>query len=72
MKGIVIGTSFDMTTPSNYAAEQITYSGTVITGGAEVQKVIDGANLVKTRGLSQIPNNQITLSNGVLQQNRGW
>ncbi len=56
----------------NYASQAVTYSGTVRTGGIEVDKIIDGANLVNTRGLFQIPNNQITLSNGVLQQNTGW
>ena len=30
------------------------------------------SDIVKKQGLSQIPNNQITLSNGVLKQNEGW
>ena len=55
-----------------YAANKVAFSGTVETGAAEVSKIIDGNNLVKTRGLFQIPNNQITLSNGVLTQNPGW
>lgn len=55
-----------------YAAQQVAYSGTVMTGGVETTKEIDGANLLKTRGLFQIPNNQITLSNNVLKQNPGW
>jgi hypothetical protein len=56
----------------NYAASQVAFSGTVLTGNAAVEKIIDGANLIKTRGLFQIPNNQITLSGGVLKQNSGW
>jgi len=30
------------------------------------------ANIKATRGLQQIPNDQITLSSGVLKQNAGW
>lgn len=56
----------------NYAASKISFQGTVKTGGVEVTKEIDGNNLIKTRGLFQIPNNQITLSGGVLTQNQGW
>lgn len=56
-----------------YATSKIAFSGTVINGpNGEQPKVIDGNNLKKTRGLFQIPNNQITLSNGVLTQNQGW
>lgn len=55
-----------------YAAGKVEFNGTVKTGGADVPKVIDGTNLIATRGLFQIPNNQITLSNGVLEQNPGW
>ncbi len=55
-----------------YAADAVSYSGTVLNGGAETTKVIDGANLIATKGLFQIPNNQITLSDGVLVQNEGW
>lgn len=55
-----------------YAAEQVAFSGTVMTGGVEVAKEIEGANLTETRGLLPIPINQITLSNGVLKQNPGW
>ncbi len=56
----------------NYASSKVSYTGTVKTGGVDVPKTIDGANLVKTRGLFQIPNNQITLSGGVITQNIGW
>jgi hypothetical protein len=55
-----------------YAAGKVAFNGTVVTGGTVVPLVIDGNNLVATRGLFQIPNNQITLSNGVLVQNPGW
>jgi hypothetical protein len=30
------------------------------------------ANITATRGFQQIPNDQITLSSGVLKQNAGW
>lgn len=56
----------------SYAASKVTFTGTVKTGGNVVSKVIDGNKLILTRGLFQIPNNQITLSNGVLTQNPGW
>lgn len=55
-----------------YAAEKLSYNGKVLNGDVEVNKVINGAKLIETRGLFQIPNTQITLSNGVLKQNPGW
>jgi hypothetical protein len=55
-----------------YAASQVNYDGTVRDGGVVIPKKIDGANLIATRGLFQIPNSEITLSNGVLTQNPGW
>ncbi len=55
-----------------YAANAVTYSGIVLNGGVETAKVINGQNLINTRGLFQIPKNQITLSNNVLEQNPGW
>ncbi len=55
-----------------YAANRVSYNGTVLDGNVETQKVIDGQNLINTRGLWQIPQNQITLSDGVLSQNEGW
>jgi hypothetical protein len=33
---------------------------------------ISTANIIATRGFQQIPENQITLSGGVLKQNAGW
>lgn len=56
----------------NYAAEKISYTGTVLNGGNSAEKVIDGNNLKITRGLSQIPNNQVTATGGVVSQNEGW
>ena len=35
-------------------------------------KVISADQITATQGLQQIPNNQITLSDGVLTQNAGW
>lgn len=54
------------------AAEELAVNTTVLNGGIEVQKVISASNIINTRGLQQIPNNQITLSDGVLVQNPGW
>lgn len=54
------------------AAEEISETRTLLNGGVEVTKTISASNIQSTRGLQQIPNNQITLSNGVLQQNPGW
>ncbi|MFH0760946.1 MAG: RagB/SusD family nutrient uptake outer membrane protein [Bacteroidota bacterium] len=55
-----------------YAADAVSFTGTVKTGGIVKDKIINGSNLIATRGLFQIPNNQITLSNYVLTQNAGW
>jgi hypothetical protein len=55
-----------------YAANKVAFTGTVLNGGTEAPKIINGENLITTRGLFQIPNNQITLSDGVLEQNPGW
>lgn len=46
--------------------------GHVKNGGRDGNVTFDRAKIVATRGLSQIPNDQITLSNGVLKQNDGW
>jgi hypothetical protein len=47
-------------------------SGNVKSGGNDDVVTITAANVRATKGLCQIPNNQITLSNGVLKQNAGW
>ena len=54
------------------AAEELAISTTVLSGGVEEAKIISPANIQATEGLQQIPNNQITLSDGVLIQNPGW
>jgi starch-binding outer membrane protein, SusD/RagB family len=58
----------------DYAANAIAFSGKVINGAGDKgsDKVIDGKRFKATKGLSQIPNTQISLSNGVLKQNEGW
>ncbi|MCH5234068.1 MAG: RagB/SusD family nutrient uptake outer membrane protein [Muribaculaceae bacterium] len=45
---------------------------TVLNGGLESAVTYDRDKIIKTKGLSQIPQNQITLSNDVLKQNQGW
>lgn len=55
-----------------YAASQIATNTSVTSGGSPDNVTIEVSNIVKKQGLSQIPNNQITLSNGVLKQNEGW
>lgn len=47
-------------------------AGPVLNGGNEAQVSYDRAQIIRTKGLSQIPYNQITLSHGVLKQNEGW
>lgn len=47
-------------------------STTLLSGGVAGAKTISAANIQETKGLSQIPNTQITLSGNVLKQNAGW
>ncbi|WP_199288007.1 RagB/SusD family nutrient uptake outer membrane protein [Robertkochia solimangrovi] len=54
------------------AASTIAVSTEVMNGGVTVSKTISASKIQETMGLQQIPNDQITLSNGVLQQNAGW
>lgn len=54
------------------AAQIIAENTTLLNGGVETPKVISASNIQQTQGLQQIPNNQITLSDGVLEQNPGW
>ena len=56
----------------DYAANTIAENTTVLTGGSQVQYSVSAQNIIAKRGLMQIPQNQITLSNGVLKQNPGW
>lgn len=46
--------------------------GTIQNGGNNATVTYDRAKIVATKGLSQIPANQISLSHGVLKQNPGW
>ncbi len=54
------------------AAAAIAVSTSLPNGGVPAAKTILASKIQETKGLSQIPNTQITLSNGVLQQNAGW
>lgn len=57
----------------SYAASQIAITGYhVLSGGNDDYVTINADNVIATQGLCQIPNDQITLSNGVLKQNPGW
>ncbi|MCI1683711.1 MAG: RagB/SusD family nutrient uptake outer membrane protein [Bacteroides sp.] len=57
----------------DYAASQIAEAGVDVLSGNAPDKIIIKADKIKaTKGLSQIPYNQITLSNNVLTQNEGW
>jgi len=56
-----------------YAAQQKAESGVNVLSGNKPETVtINAQNIIKTKGLSQIPINQIILSNNVLKQNEGW
>ena len=50
----------------------IASAGKTFNGGVEAEVTYDRAKIIETKGLSQIPGDQITLSNGVLKQNPGW
>ncbi len=56
----------------NTAANVIAISTTVQTGGSDVNYTVQASNIIAKRGLMQIPQNQITRSNGILKQNAGW
>ena len=57
----------------DYAAQQIATSGIDVMSGGNADKVVISAENIKAKkGLCQIPQNQIILSNGVLKQNAGW
>lgn len=47
-------------------------AGQVYNGGTPGSVTYDRSKIIATKGLSQIPNDQIILSNGVLKQNDGW
>ena len=46
--------------------------GNVLNGGVAGTVTYNKDKIIKTKGLNQIPQDQITLSNGVLKQNEGW
>jgi hypothetical protein len=54
------------------AASTIAETTTLLSGGVPTEKTISAGNIDTKMGLQQIPNTQITLSDGVLQQNAGW
>lgn len=54
------------------AAATIAQTQDVVSGTVPDQVIINESDILKTRGFMQIPNTQITLSNGVLVQNEGW
>jgi len=56
----------------NVAASSIAETVTLQNGGTDAVKTISASKITDTKGLSQIPYSQITLSNGVLKQNAGW
>jgi len=56
----------------NSAASTIAETVTLQNGGVNTTKTISASKITETKGLAQIPNSQITLSNGVLKQNAGW
>lgn len=57
----------------DYAAEKLALRGTPVFSGGNADVVTISADRIRaTRGLSQIPYNQITLSNSMLKQNAGW
>ncbi|WP_300701781.1 RagB/SusD family nutrient uptake outer membrane protein [Bacteroides sp.] len=56
----------------DYAADHIAGSTNVLSGNTSDVVTIQAEKIKATKGLSQIPYNQITLSNQVLKQNEGW
>jgi hypothetical protein len=56
----------------NNAAAILETSEDVLSGSAPDKVIVTKSKFLATRGFMQIPNKQITLSNGVLKQNAGW
>lgn len=55
------------------AADAICASaGTAFDGGRKINVTYNRNKIIECKGLSQIPEDQLTLSNGVLKQNSGW
>lgn len=54
-------------------ADAVAASGGAVENGSVPGSVVfNREKIIATKGLSQIPNDQITLSNGTLKQNPGW
>ena len=56
----------------NNAAATLETSEDVLSGSVPEKVIVSKEHFLTTRGFMQIPNKQITLSNGVLKQNAGW
>lgn len=56
----------------NTAAAAIAENVTLPNGGVNTAKIISATKVIETKGLQQIPYDQINLSGGVLKQNQGW
>lgn len=56
----------------DYAANKLATETAVFSGGSPDVVTIKADRIRATKGLSQIPYNQITLANGMLVQNPGW
>lgn len=56
----------------DYAAGKLALEASVYSGGNTDVVRVSADRIRTTKGLSQIPYNQITLANGVLKQNAGW
>ncbi len=56
----------------DYAANKLAGDISVYSGGSQDVVSIKADRIRATKGLSQIPYNQITLANGMLVQNPGW
>jgi starch-binding outer membrane protein, SusD/RagB family len=56
----------------NAAAAAIAETVTLENGGVATPKTISATKIIETKGLQQIPTDQINLSNNVLKQNQGW
>lgn len=54
------------------AAEKLSCNQKVLSGGVEDYVVISADRVKATKGLCQIPKNQIDLSDNMLKQNEGW
>ena len=54
------------------AASTIAESAALLTARVPATRTIAADKITTTKGLSQIPNTQITLSSGTLKQNAGW